>query len=178
MRGRVTVSLEGSVDDVRALVDEVWHDWLVHGTVPWDVSWLSHSVSVDHLVVLVEDWGLPGSPLSVGIWHWRVSWENSAEIPPVEVWVVQQGPLVEALVVEHNWSLISQTSADSSGYEEHQVCPCDPASHVEVFNWQFSNDCKSKKTSNLCLCGIVGPVKVGFFRWSRDNFIDFAAREP
>lgn len=176
--GRVTVSLEGTVDDVRALVHKVWHDWLVHGAIPWDISWLSHSVSIDHLVVLVEDWSLPGSPLSVGIWNWRVPWQDSADVPPIEVWVVQQSPLMEAVVVENNWSLISKTPTDSSRHEEDHVCPSDPASDIEVFDWQFSDYSETEKASDLGSGGVVGPVPIGFLGWSRDDFVDCITREP
>ena len=135
--GRVTVSLEGTVDNIGSLVHKVWHDGLVHGAVPWDVSWFSHSVSVDYLVVLVEDWGLSSSPLSMGVWDWWVSWENSAEIPPVEIWVVQESSLVEAVIVEHNGSLVSKTPTNSSRHKEDQISPGNPASNVEVFNWKL-----------------------------------------
>lgn len=178
LRSGVTVPLEGSVDDIRALVHKVWHDRLVHGAVPWDVSWLSHSVSVAHLVVLMEDWSLSGSPLSVSVWNWRVSWENSRKVPPPEVWVVQECPLVEPVVVGHEWSLVSETSCNSSGEKEDQVGPGNRASHIEILNGQFPDDCKTEHASHLSSRGVIGPVPIRLLSWSRQHFIELAAREP
>ena len=104
---RVRVSLESTIDDIRALLDEVWHDWVVHGTIPCNVSWHSHSVPVASTMVLVEDWSLSSSPLSVSIWNWWISWQNTAHIPPEEVWIVEKSALMEPMVIEHNWSLES-----------------------------------------------------------------------
>jgi hypothetical protein len=67
----------------------------------------------------MEDWLLSSSPFSVGIWNWRVLWENSGQIPPEEIWVVQQSSGVELMVVENNWSLISETSSKSLGDEDN-----------------------------------------------------------
>ena len=121
LRSGVAVSLEGSVDDIGTLVDEVWHDWLAHGTVPVDISWSSHSVSVDDLVVLMMHWSLSSHPLSVGIWGWWVPWEHTAHVPPVEIREVDHGSLLPPLVVEHDWLLVSETSSQSSGNEECEV---------------------------------------------------------
>ena len=101
MRHSVDVPLEGSVDDVRANVDHVRHDWLVLSSVPRNVSRLPHSVPVGVLVVLMENGGLSGSPFSVGVWGWWVLGEDSAYIPVKEVRVVNQGFCVNTLIV-HN----------------------------------------------------------------------------
>ena len=111
--GRVGVSLEGTVDDIGSLIDEIWHNWLIHRSIPWNISGLSQSISVTDLVVLMEDWHLSCSPFSMGIWDWRVLWQNSCPIPPKEVWEVKLGPLVESMIVENDWSLVSKTSTDS-----------------------------------------------------------------
>ena len=121
LRSGVAVSLEGSVDDIGTLVDEVWHDWLTHGTIPVDISRSSHSVSVDDLVVLMMHWSLSSHPLSVGIWGWWVPWKDTAHVPPVEIWVVQHSSLLESLVVEDDWLLVSETSTKSSGNEESEI---------------------------------------------------------
>ena len=63
--GGIAVSLEGTVDDIGSSVHEIWHNWLILRSIPRNVSWLSDSVSVTGLVVLMEYWLLSGSPLSV-----------------------------------------------------------------------------------------------------------------
>ena len=117
----VAVSLEGTVDDISTSIDEIRHDWLILRAVPWNISWLSNSVSVTGLVVLMEDWSLSGSPLSVSIWNWWVLWENSSQVPPEEVWIVHQGSSVELMIVHDNWSLVSESSSKTLGNEEHQI---------------------------------------------------------
>ena len=111
-------------------------------------------------MVLMEHWLLSRSPLSVGVWHWRVLWKNSADVPPEQVWVVQQGSGVELVVVENNWSLISQTSAESLGHEDDQVEISEPASDVEVLDWELSNDSQTKEASELSSGGVVSPVPI------------------
>ena len=118
---RVAVSLEGTIDDIRASVHKIWHNWLILRAVPWHVSWLSDSVSVASLVVLMEDWGLSGSPLSVSIWNWWVLWENSSNVPPEEIWVIHQSSSVELMIVHDYWSLVPQSSSKTLGNEEHEV---------------------------------------------------------
>ena len=90
LRRGVAVSLESSVDDVGALVVEVGHDWLRHGSVPRDVSGLSVSVSIYSPVVLMEDWLLSCLPLSVDIWDWSWLWGSSSQVPESQVWIVQE----------------------------------------------------------------------------------------
>ena len=118
LRRRVRVSLERTVDYIGSLVDQVWHHWLAHRSIPWNVSWLSHSVSVYSTMVLVEHWSLSSAPLSVSVWNRWVAWQNTANIPPEQVWIVKESSLVESMVIEHDWSLISQTSTNTSRHEE------------------------------------------------------------
>ena len=132
---RVAVSLEGAVDDVGSLVDQVRHDWLTLRTIPRNISWNSHSVSVASSVVLVEHWGLSSSPLAMRIWNWRVSRQNFTKIPPEEIWIVQESSLMESAVVENNWSLVSQTSSNTLRHEEKHVCISNPASSIEILDW-------------------------------------------
>ena len=174
----VAVSLESTVVHVGASVHKVWHDWLVLRTVPRNVSWLSDSVSVAGLVVLMEHWLLSSSPLSVGVWNWRVLWENSADVPPEQVWVVQQGSRVELMVVENNWSLVSQTSAESLGHEDDQVEVSEPASDVEVLDWKLSDDSQTKEASKLSSGGVVSPVPIGLRDRSHDDVLILILREP
>ena len=129
--GRVAVSLENTVDNIRALIDKVRHDWLVVRAVPRNVSGLSGSVSVASLVVLVEDWSLSGPPLTVSIGHWWVSWQDSANIPPEKIWVVEKSPVVELTIVSHQRSLVSQTSSEASAHKEHHPEVSQDATGIE-----------------------------------------------
>lgn len=160
------------------MIHKIWHNWLVLRSIPRNVSWLSDSVSIDSLVVLMEYWLLSGSPFSVGIWNWWVLWKNSCEVPPEEIWVVQQSSCVELMVVENNWSLISQTSSESLRYKDDEVEVSQPASNIEIFNREFSNDCQTKEASNLTSGGVISPVPVGLGDWSYNNFFSFTLWEP
>ena len=122
------------------MIDEVGHDRLRLGTIPRDVSRLSESVPIDSFVSLMIDGSLPSSPLSVGIRNWRVLGKSPAEIPPEEIWVVQQGSCVELMVVEDDWSLISQTSSESLRHKDDQVEVSQPASNIEILNRELSNN--------------------------------------
>jgi hypothetical protein len=136
----IAIPFESSVDDIGSCVDEIWHDWLVLRTIPWNVSWLSKSVSVAGLVILMEDWSLSCSPFSVGIWDRWVLGKNPGDVPPKEVRVVHQGSGVEVVVVHHQWSLISQTSSESLGNKEYKPGVGQPASNIKVLNWKLSNN--------------------------------------
>lgn len=113
----VTVSLEGTVDNICAYVVQVWHDWLVLTSIPSYISWLSESVSVGGSVVLMVDRGLSGSPLSVSIWERWVLGQHSSAGPVDQVWVVHQCLSIEGIVIHHNWSIVEETSAKTSHYE-------------------------------------------------------------
>jgi len=98
-------------------------------------------------MVLMEDWSLSGSPFSMGIWNWRISWENSSEIPPEEIWVVYECPVMELMIVEDDWSLITKTSSETLSNEEINIKVCNTASPIEVLDWKFSYHCKTQKAS-------------------------------
>ena len=176
--GRVAVSLEGTVDNIGSSIDKVWHNWLILRAVPWNISWLSNPVSVAGLVVLMEDWSLSGSPLSVSIWNRWVLWQDPGEVPPEEVWVVHESSSVELVVVHDDRSLVSKTSAETLGDEEHQVEVGEPASDVEVLDWELSDDGQTDKDSKLASGGVVGPVPVGLGDWSNDDVLSLALWEP
>ena len=72
-------------------------------------------------MVLMEDWSLSSSPFFVSIWNWWVSWKNSGQIPPEEVWVVQQITVEVLVVVEDDWSLESKTSSETLSNEEINI---------------------------------------------------------
>jgi len=111
LRNSVDVSLEGSIDDFCTVVDHVGHDWLVHTSIPLNVSRLSVSVSVGCSVVLMEDRGLSGSPLSVSIRDRWVLRKNSGNGPVEQVWVVDQSLGMQSMVVHDNGSGSYKTSA-------------------------------------------------------------------
>ena len=66
----------GSIDHIGSNVDHVWHNRLIHRTIPLYISRLSLSVSISILMILMEDGGLSGSPFSVSIGYVGVSGEN------------------------------------------------------------------------------------------------------
>ena len=47
---------------------------------------------------------------------------------------------MESMIVHNNWSGISQTSSKTLRHEIVNVEIGQPASHVEILNWEFS-DC-------------------------------------
>ena len=118
---RVAVSLEGTVDDIGSSVHKIWHNWLILRTIPRNISWLSEPVSIAGLVILMEDWSLSSSPLSVSIWNRWVLWQDSGHVPPEEIWVVRESSRMEFVVPHDYWSLNSKTSSESLGDEEHEV---------------------------------------------------------
>ena len=178
LRDRVAVSLESTIDDIGSRVHEVWHDWLVLGTVPWHVSGLSHSVPIAGPVVLMVYWVLPNSPLEMGIWNRWVLRKDSSQVPPKQVWVVVQGSLVDEVIVHGDWSLVSEASANTVTHEEVQVSPCEPASHIEVLNWKLSDSEQSQHASDLTSGGVVGPVEVRFASRSGDEIVKLVSWEP
>ena len=143
LRNWVAVSFESSIDNIRSLIMKIWHDWLVHWAIPWDISNLSGSISVSTFMVLMENWSLSSSPLFVSIWNWWVSWKNSGQIPPEEVWIVQQITVEVLVVVEDDWSLESKTSSETLSNEEINIKVWNTGSPVEALDWKFSNYCKT-----------------------------------
>ena len=111
LRSRVAVALESSVGNIGTLIEHVGHNGLVHGTVPWYVTWLSESVSVHVLVVLMVDRGLSGSPLAVCIGNWRVLGQDAADVPEEKIGVVDKGLGVHGVVVQANRSLLGESTA-------------------------------------------------------------------
>ena len=99
------------------MIVKIGHDRLVHGTVPLDVARLSHSVSIDILVVLMIDWSLASSPLAVRIGHRRVLWEDTSDSPVVKVRVVDQGLLVKGVIVEDYGTVVFETASNASENE-------------------------------------------------------------
>ena len=176
--GRVAVPLEGTVDDIRALVDEVRHDGLRLGAVPGNVSGLSESVPVDSFVGLMVDGSLSSSPLSMGVRNWRVLGESSAEIPPEEIWVVQKSSEVELVVVGNQRSLVSETTAKTSVDEVKDPEVSEDASSVEGFDGELSDGHKTEKASNLGSGGVVGPVEVGSLGRSDNHLVSVGLGEP
>ena len=139
---------------------QVWHDWLVHGTVPLDVSWSSVSISVDILVVLMIHWVLGRSPLAVRVGHWWVLWENSADDPLSEIWVVEQCLGVHLMIIHHDWTVMQKTTAKTSDDEVHAVEVCNPATGVEILYWELTDHEETKSNSNLGPGGIICEVEV------------------
>jgi hypothetical protein len=75
----VGLHLEGTVDDSSTLVSKEGNGWLVHGSVPREVSGGSPSVSVASRVVEMVSWLLDLSPfVGQGICWWE-SWHSGVE---------------------------------------------------------------------------------------------------
>ena len=95
-------------------------------------------------MILMEDWGLSSSPLSVCIWKRWVLWENLSDVPEEEIWVVDQCLGVEGVVIEEDRSSSAHnTSSQSLGHEVYDVEVSNPASDVEVLDWKLSDSEKS-----------------------------------
>ena len=75
------------------------------------------SVSVHILVVLMVDWSLASSPLSVRVGHGRVLWEDAGNRPVEQVWVVDQRLVVEGVIVHHQRTVIAETTSDTPNDE-------------------------------------------------------------
>lgn len=168
LRSGCHITLECSIVHLGAGVVQEWHHWLVHGTVPLDVSWSSVSVSVHILVVLMEDWLLPGSPLTVGIWDWWVLWKNTGESPVQQVWVVLQGLEMPWMVVENNWAVLEKTTATTSDAVVDNPDVGESASCIEVLDWEFTDGSESKEKSQLGVGGVGCEVEAGLMHWSGD----------
>ena len=111
-------------------------------------------------MVLMEHWVLSISPLSMGIWHWWVLGQDSSEVHPEQVWVVQQGSHHVLVVVESDWSFVSQSSAGSSGQEEKHVTIHNTTSHVETLDWQFSDQSDGETASELSSGCYISPIPI------------------
>ena len=157
---------------------EVGHNWLILRSIPRNISWSSLSVSVASLVILMEHGVLPGSPLSVSIGDGRVSGEDTGKIPPVQVGVVKESTGVETLVVAHHWSLISEATADSLGPEEDNPAVDEPASGVEVLDWELSDDQEAEEAADLGAGGVASPVVVRSGTGSNVHLLSLATGEP
>ena len=171
------ITLEGSVVHLRSVVVQVWHDWLVHGTVPLHVPWLSVSVPVHVLVVLVEDWLLAGSPLAVGVWNWWVLGQNSGQSPVHQVWVVHQSLRVEWMVVQQDWAVKQKSSATTSDAVVDDPGVGKSCSGPEVLDWELTDGEQSEADSELGSGGVVGEVEIGLVDWS-GNLPQLASWEP
>ncbi len=168
LRGGGDITLEGSIVDLGSVVVQEWHHWLVHRTVPLHISWLSVSVPVHVLMVLVEDWLLSGPPLSVGIWDWWVLWQHVAQGPVDQIWVVHQCLRVEWVIVKHDWTVKQKSTATSSDAVVDDEGVGESASGVEVLDWELTDGEKSEDDSHLGLGGVAGHVEVRLVGWSGD----------
>ena len=171
------ITLEGSVVNFGTGVVQIWHDWLVHGTIPLHISWLSVSISVHVLVVLMVDWVLSGLPLAVGIWDWWVLWKNTGQGPAHQVWVVSQSLGVEGVVIQHQWTVVSETTARASDDVVNDPEVGESATSIEVLDWELTNGEETKNNSELGSGGVVGEVEVRLVGWS-GHFLHFSFWEP
>lgn len=171
------MSLEGAVSNVCAIVVHVWHDRLVHSTVPLHVAWLSQDVSPCGLVVHVVDWSLACSPLTVCIRNWWVLRQDTGCIPVEQVGVVSQSLCVEGVVVHNQGTVRFETTANTTNNEPGAPYIGEAASGVEVADREFTNDKETETNTDLGTGRVVCPVIVGTVDWA-SNFFHLTAGEP
>jgi hypothetical protein len=169
LRAGIDVALEGAIVDVCAVIVEVGKRGLVHGAVPLDVPWESVAVPVHILVILVIDWSLTSSPLSVRIGNGWVLWQNLADRPVEEIWVVDQSLGVEGVIVEDQRAVSTQATADTPNNEVHDPTVGQPAPHVEVLDGELANDGESEDDASLGPRRIVSPIEIGPVGGARDH---------
>lgn len=88
LRNCVDVSFESSINNVCTNIYHVRHNWLALSTIPRNIAGLSKSVSVCGLVILMVDWSLSSSPLSMSIRNGRILRKHSGKGPVEQVWIV------------------------------------------------------------------------------------------
>lgn len=88
----------------------------------------------------VENWVLACPPLAMCIRNRRVLWKNSGNVPVEQIWVVSKCFCVKGMIVHNNRSVALQTTAETSYNEVNNPSVGDPATHVEILDWQFTND--------------------------------------
>ena len=159
------------------MIVKVGHHWLVHGTVPLDIARLSVAVSVHILVVLMVDWSLASSPLSVRIRDRRVLGEDAGDGPVEQIGVVDQSLGVEGMVIEDKWAVVTETTADTSNNEVADPSVGQPASHVEILDGKLADDGETEEDTSLSSRGVVGPVEVRLVSRSGDH-AEIVLREP
>lgn len=162
------MSLEGSVGDIGTGVVHVWHNRLVHGTIPRNEARLSENVSPGSLVVHVVDWGLASSPLSVCIGHWGVLGQHTGHVPEEQIGVVSESLHVEGVIVHNQRSVRLETAAKTSNHEPHAPNVGKAASSVEVSNWQLTNHSQTKSNTDLSAGSVASPVEVRLVDGSSD----------
>jgi len=160
LRGRVAVALECAIDHIGAMVVHVWHDRLVHGTIPLHVAWVSVSVPVAVLVVLMEHRLLTSLPLAVSIRNRWVGRQHASDVPVEQLRVVGERLRVESVVVQEDRSVPAETTADTSHDEVHNPNIGQTAANVEVSDGQFTDSQKTKKAAQLSARGVVGLIEV------------------
>lgn len=165
----VDVTLEGTVVNIGAVVVKIRHHWLVHGTIPLDVTRLSHTVSVHILVILMVDWSLASSPLSVCIGHRGVLGQDTGHCPVEQIRVVDQRLGVEGVIIENERTVVTETTADTSDNEVANPTVSQPASHVEILDGELTNDGQTENDANLSSGRVVGPVEVRLISRSGDH---------
>lgn len=161
----VGLDLEGTVDDASTLVLEEGDNGLVHGSVPREVSGGSPSVSVASAVVEMVGWLLVVFPLLGQAVGWGESWHSGVEQEPVKVWIVTEVLHVVLIGVSKDWSSVSSVNTSEDKPSKGEVH--NDTSGVESLDWQFSQNQKSKKSSELSsVSSVLLVVKVRSENWS------------
>ena len=127
------------------------------------------AVTIHVLVILVIDWSLASSPLTVRIGHGWVLGKNAADRPVEQIWVVHKSLGIEGVIVQHNGSIAAETAADTPNNEVADPTVGQPAPHVEVFDGKLTDNGEAEKDTKLGPCGVVRPVEVRLVGGSRDH---------
>lgn len=172
----VGVMSEGTVDNISSGINMVWHGRLVHWSIPWNVSWLSQSVSVTILMVLVEYWLLLFSPLEMSTWKRWVSSRDTTELHPEQVWVVIECSVSPMMTCKTKTIALDTSSSGTQNVSYVEVC--DGTSRIEALDWQFSDHEHSNSQSKPHFIGEPILVKGGSLTRSDENFIVFISWEP
>jgi len=88
----------------------------------------------------VENWVLSSSPFAVSIRNRWILRKNSGHVPVEQVWVVSKCLCVKSVIVHNNRSVALETTTQTSHNEVNYPAVGDPATDVEIFDWQFTDD--------------------------------------
>ena len=73
---------------------------------------------------------------------------------------------------------MAETSAETTSHEVDDPGISQPASNIEVLDWELSDEEETQQTAELRAGSVVGPVKVRAVYWAGNNALHVVAREP
>ena len=98
------------------------------------MSWLSKSVSITCLMILMEYWVLFSSPSQMIIWNWRVLSENSRPGPVEKIWAIHKRSHVVIVLIDEK-RVLGESSV--GGWHQDPIHPDvnKTSSYIETFDW-------------------------------------------